>query len=215
MKFGVLAGNSHINSRIYRMFEELHPSDPALFARKFKTVRDDERFHTFRELIIGAKFRRQGFDFRYEHKVLGKTPDWVSVDESGQVQEILDVVTLHQRRETETDMVGTLSTGEVWTGWVTIPPDHIYSKIEQKANAYSGLVGTLEKPYVVCLFGEFTACVDPEEVQHVLYSHHGGVFANSPMLAGVIYFVERSGTYDFSHFPNPAATYPSALLHAI
>lgn len=212
MKFGVLSENSHINSRIYKMFEDLDPSDVAVFARKFKSERNEQLFHTFRELIIGSQLRRQGLKLRYERKVLGKTPDWVSVDDADQIDEILDVVTLRQRRETETDILSTLSTGQIWSGWVTIPPDHIYSKIEQKANAYASLVNSIKRPYIVCLFGEFTADVDPEEVQLVLYSHHGGVFSTLPTLAGVIYFLERSGTYHYSYFANHAAAYPSLIL---
>jgi len=212
MKYGVLAVNSHINSRIYEMFEDIDPSDVAAFAKKFKSESNEQRFHTLRELIIGSQLRRQGLKLRYGRKVHGKTPDWVSVDDADQIDEILDVVTLRQRRETETDILSTLSTDQVWSGWVTIPSDHIYSKIEQKANTYASLVNSIKRPYIVCLFGEFTASVDPEEVQHVLYSHHGGAFSTLPTLAGVIYFLERSGTYHYSYFANRAAAYPSLLL---
>lgn len=212
MKFGILAGNSHINSRIYKMFEDIDPSDVIVFARKFKSERDEQRFHTFRELIIGSQLRRQGLNLRYERMILGKTPDWVVVDDEDQMIEILDVVTLHQRRETETDIFSTISTGQIWSGFVTIPSDHIYSKIEQKANAYAGLVNEITRPYVVCLFGEFTASVDPEEVQYVLYDHHGGLFLMLPTLAAVIYFYEHSGAYHYSYFANHAAAHPSRLL---
>lgn len=212
MKFGVLAGNDQINSRIYEMFEDIDPSDVAIFARKFKSERDEQRFHTFRELIIGSQLRRQGVRLRHERKISGKTPDWVIVDDTDQVNEVLDVVTLHKRRQTETEMLKTLSTGQIWSGWVTIPPDHIYSKIEQKANAYAALINEIKKPYVVCLFGEFTASIDPEEVEHVLYGHHGGVLSRLPTLAGVVFFLERSGSYSYSYYANPAATYPSPFL---
>jgi hypothetical protein len=212
MKFGVLAGNSHINARIHKMLEEIDSSDVSAFIRKFKSERNEQLFHTYRELIIGAELRRHGFRLRYEQKVLEKTPDWVIVDEVDQVGEILDVVTLHQRRETETDMQHTVSTGEIWSGWVTIPPDHIYSKIEQKANAYADLVSTINKPYIVCMFGEFTACVNPEEVQYVLYDHKGGVFSTTPTLSGVVYFFECSGEYHYFYFGNPTASHPSSCL---
>lgn len=212
MKFGILAGNSHINSRIYEMFEDIDPSDVLVFVRKFKSEGNEQRFHTFRELIIGSQLCRSGLKLRYERKVLGKTPDWVIVDDADQIEEIFDVVTIHQRREIETDIQRTISNSQVWSGWVSIPPDHIYSKIEQKANAYASLVGKIRKPYIACLFGEFTASIDPEEVQYALYKHHGGVLSTLPTLSGVIYFLERSGKYHYSFFPNHTAEYPSHFL---
>ncbi len=212
MQFGVLAGNSHINSRIYEMFNDIEPSDRAAFVKKFKTESDRQRFHTFRELVIGSHLRRQGMKLRYAQKILGKTPDWVLLDAADKIVEILDVVTLHQREAKETDIMASVSFGQIWSGWITIPSDHIYSKIERKANAYAALVGKINRPYVVCLFGEFFASVDPEEVRHVLYEHHGGALSKLPTLAGVIFFFEESGTYRYSYFANHAATYPSSLL---
>jgi hypothetical protein len=212
MKFGVLAGNSHLNSRIYEMFEDIDASDVLQFVKKFKSERNEQRFHTFRELIIGSQFRKQGLNLRYGQRLRGKTPDWVLIDNTQQVCELLDVVSLHQRREVEADMMSSVSAGQVWSGWITIPPDHIYSKIEQKANAYAALAAGLKKPYVVCLFGEFTASVDPDEVEHVLYHHHGGAFSRLPTLSGVVYFVESSGSYHYSYYPNHNASHASLLM---
>jgi hypothetical protein len=212
MRFGLLAGNEHINSRIYELLGNIDPSDAPAFARKFKEERNEQRFHTFRELILGAQLRGRGLNMRYEQKILGKTPDWVAIGPNGEVEEIFDVASLHQRNATEADMYSAISAGHIWSGWVTIPPDHIYSKVEQKADAYSALVEATRKPYVVCLFGEFMACVDPEEVEYVLEKHHGGLFRRVPTLAGVIYFFEQSGSYRYCHFSNPAAHFRSSYL---
>jgi hypothetical protein len=215
MEFGVLAGNSHINARIYEMFKCIDPADVPVFVRKFRSERDEQRFHTFRELIVGSYLCARGLKVRYEQQILGKTPDWVLVDSSDQAEELVDVVTLHQRRETETDMVGTLSTGAIWSGWATIAPDHLYGKIQQKASSYAALAEKIGKPYTVFLFGEFLASVDAEEVEHVLYEHHGGLFSSQPMLAGVVYFTESAGAYSYSFFANNLATHPSPVLSTL
>jgi hypothetical protein len=212
MKFGVLAGNSHINSRIYEMFESIDPRDVSTFVRKFRSESDSQRFHTYRELILGSELRRRGLNLRYEQNVNGKTPDWAVLSDSGEVDEILDVVTLHQRRSNDLDIGQAIAAGRVWAGWVTLSPDHIYSKIQRKADAYADLAARSHTPYTVCLFGEFTACVDPVQVEHVLYTHRGGAFTDWPNLAGVLYFYERSGVYHYSHFVNQSANDPSRHL---
>lgn len=215
MQFGVLAGNEHINSRIYQMLEQIDPIDVQAFVRKFRSERDEQRMHTFRELVVGSHLRTNGLNARYEQMVLGKTPDWVICNSENDLTELVDVVSLHQRRETETDMLGTLSTGAVWSGWVTIPPDHLYAKIEQKANLYSSLVGSLSVPYTVFLFGEFLASVDAEEVEYVLREHHGGLFPTLPTLAGLSYFTESAGTYNYTYYANGEATFPSRALQLL
>jgi hypothetical protein len=132
--------------------------------------------------------------------------------QANETDEILDVVTLHQRRAKDLDIGHSIDNGRVWSGWVTVPPDHIYSKIQSKAYSYADLAIQNSTPYTVCLFGEFTACVDPAQVEHVLYTHHGGIFRDRPGLAGVLYFHERSGTYHYSHFPNHSSLAPSKQL---
>lgn len=108
MQFGVLAPNMRINARIYEMFERIDPADVPAFARKFRSESDEQRLHTFRELIVGAHLRAHGLDARYEQLVRGKTPDWVTLDRAARPDELIDVATLHQRRETKTDMTRTL-----------------------------------------------------------------------------------------------------------
>src|SRR5690606_41296635 len=64
-------------------------------------------------------------------------------------------------RSNDLDIGQAIAAGRVWAGWVTLSPDHIYSKIQRKADAYADLAARSHTPYTVCLFGEFTACVDP------------------------------------------------------
>jgi hypothetical protein len=211
MQFGILAGNDYINKRIYKLLSEIHPADVASFVRKFLSESDEQCFHTYRELILGSHLRSQGSNWRYEQKIGRQTPDWVVRDSDDQVIEIVDVYTLHQRRETDVQISKGLSFRGSWAGWVTIPPNHLFSKIQQKGNAYTKLIEKLGVPYVVAVFGEFTASVEPEEVHHVVNELHGGVFHETPTLAGVIFFRERSGDYEFSYFANPRAAHSSQL----
>jgi hypothetical protein len=212
MQFGQLAGNDYINARIYDLLGGLHPSDITAFVRKFRNDSDEQCFHTLRELILGAHLRSQGWNVRYEQKVGRKTPDWVELDRDGHVAEIIDVVTLHQRRITDRDIANRLAAEGIWTGWVTTPPDRLFSKVQEKANAYAKLIARVRVPYVVALFGEFTVPIEPQEMHHVLYELHGGVFAEVPALAGVIFFRERRGQYEYSYFPNAGALHASRIV---
>ena len=95
--------------------------------------------------------------------------------------------------------------------WGTVG-DHLFSKLRAKAEAYSSLGQSLRLPYVVALFGEFTASIEPFEVHDALNELHGGVFAAVPAVAGVLFFRERLGQYEYHHFTNPRATLISRIL---
>ena len=211
MDFGRLAGSDQINARIYACLGRLHSSDVNNFVRKFRQDSDAQRFHTYRELLFGAYAIECGWNLRYEHRVGGKTPDWVLRTANSVVTEIVDVVTLHQRYDIDADISRGLGMNGIWTGWITVPPEHVFSKIEAKATQYSSLVKELGVPYVVAVFGEFTASINLLDVEHVLYDFHGGLFRNRPTLAGVILFREKRGAYEFTYYPNRDAIHPSAI----
>jgi hypothetical protein len=214
MNFGRLAGNDFINSRIHEMLGTLHPEDVPRFVRKFRSDPDEQCFHTYRELILGAHVRTCGWNLRYEQSLGGKTPDWVLFDDGGQVAEILDVVTLHQRRVVDS-AIGKAVSHRWWTGWVSTPPDRLFAKLREKANAYASLADELRLPYVVALFCEFTAPIEPFEVHHVLHEVHGGVFAAVPTVAGTLFFRERLGQYEYHPFTNSQATLRSQIMRGL
>lgn len=211
MEHGVLAGNNSINDRIYACLATLDSRDVPAFVRKFRRDGDDQNFHTFRELILGAHLREGGWPARYEQTVTSKTPDWLIPEDAEGPTEIVDVVTLHQRRSTDVEIGASISAGRAWAGWVTIPPDHILSKLDQKVGSYRRLASSLNLPYTIAAFSEFTASLDPEEVSHVLYKHQGGLLASTPELSGVIFFSEQNGAYQFTYFANPGAAVRSRL----
>jgi hypothetical protein len=212
MTFGTLAGNDFINSRIHEMLGALHPDDVPRFVRKFRSDPDEQCFHTYRELILGAHLRTCGWNLRYGQSLGGRTPDWVLINDVGQVAEIIDVATLHQRRVVDKAIGKTVSSHRPWVGWVSTPPDRLYAKLREKAEAYASLAADLHVPYTVALFGEFTAPIEPFEVHHVLHELHGGVFAAVPTVTGALFFRERLGQYEYHHFMNSRATLISQVL---
>ena len=197
-------GNAHLQ----RLVQSLHPGDVSPFVEKLTTQPLRERFHSYRELLLGAQIRRGGADFRYEQDIDGQTPDW-SLVENGRLVELIDVVTLHQRNEKEREITTSIRASNRWDGWFTIPPDHIYRKLTEKAGQYSALARRVQVPYVLALFGEFLASISPEELGHVLYTQHGGWFATAPEVSGIIYFLEKDFRYEFSYFPNASANQPA------
>ena len=212
MNHGTLAGNTHINARIHELLREIHASDVARFVRKFRGCSDKQCFHTFRELIPGAHLRRSGWDLRYERRFAGRTPDWVLVDDADHVLEIIDVVTLHQRADTDLEIARKASSPGGWTGWVTTDPDRLFSKVADKADVYASLSAEARVPYIVALFAEFTAPIEPREMSHVLYDRHGGVFTGRPNMAGVIFFRERFGQYVYNYFKNHESAVSSTIV---
>lgn len=197
-------GNAHLQ----RLVRSLHPSDFSPFIEKLTTQPLRERFHTYRELLLGAQIRRGGVDFRYEQDIDGQTPDW-SLVENGQLVEFVDVVTLRQRNKKECEITTSIRSTSRWDGWLTIPSDHIYRKLSDKAGHYSALARRVQVPYVLAVFGEFLASISPEEVEHVLYTQHDGWFATAPEVSGIIYFREKDFCFEFFYFPNATANQPA------
>lgn len=202
------AGNSHL----LELIDSLHPDDAAPFVKKLTTQPLHARFHTYRELLLGAHLLQDGRNFRYEQLVCGKTPDWTLFGEDSRLLEVVDVVTLHQRHDKEQEIFASVRSSGSWGGWIGIPPDHIYRKLNDKAGQYSELVRQAKVPYVLGVFGEFVASLSPQEIQQVLYRQHGGWFTTTQEVSGVIYFREQSPNFEFSYFPNPEALHQSTIM---
>lgn len=200
------------NTQLQRLVRSLNPDDRTAFVEKLITQPLRSRFHTYRELILGARIRADGADFRYEQVIDGQTPDWSLFDANGQLVEIIDVLTLHQRNEKERDIIMSIRSTDLWSGWNTIPPDHIYRKLSDKADQYAGMARKYRSPYVLAVFGEFLASLSPSDIEHVLYSQHDGWFTTAPEVSGVIYFREKDFQFEFHYFSNPTALHQPAVF---
>jgi hypothetical protein len=200
-------GNAHLQSLV----RTLNADDHSAFVEKLTTLPLRSRFHTYRELILGSRIRAGGANFRYEQLIDGQTPDWSLVDGSSQLVEVIDVLTLHQRHEKEHEITASIRSTNLWSGWITVPPDHIYRKLSDKASQYADLARRAKAPYVLALFGEFLASLSPSDVEHVFYTHRGGWFSTASEVSGVIYFREKDFQFEFHYFANPVATHQPAV----
>jgi hypothetical protein len=212
MRLPRLDPNKRGNEHLHALVSRLHPDDVHPFVEKLTRQPLRPRFHTYRELLVGAHFRDQGFDVRYECTIGGQTPDWCLPNESGGFVEILDVLTLHQRNEKEAEIGTALRDAGCWSGWITVPADHIYRKLDDKAGQYSSLAKQANSPYALAVYGEFTASVTPEEMWHVLFVQHDGWFAERPEVSGVVYCREKDFQFEYTNYLNPFATQQSVLL---
>jgi hypothetical protein len=94
----------------------------------------------------------------------------------------------------------------------TVPSDHIYRKLSDKAGQYSRLAKQTKSLHVLAVYGAFTASVTPEEIQHVLFIQHDGWFTSTPEVSGVLYCREKDFQFEFTYYLNPHATHQSMLL---
>jgi hypothetical protein len=212
LDFGRLAGNDAINTRIYECFRVIEQRDVRKFVRKLQSEKDNQRFHTFRELIFGAQLAAHGLRPRYEQSLAGLTPDWAVYDEHGVLTEIVDVVTLHPRYDIDRDIASTIGTGAIWSGWITTAPDRLYVKLQDKFGAYSKYAEGERVAFVVALFSEFMAPLDAEEIEHVLTTLHGGLFGDYPKVSGLVHFEQSNGAYRFVGFANASAPIRSEIV---
>ncbi len=201
-------GNVHLQ----KLVSQLHPDDVAPFVEKLTTQPLRDRFHTYRELLLGVHLRQGGTNFRYEQVIDGKTPDWSLRGFESQLLEVVDILTLHQRNIKEQEVLASINYSNSWTGWIGVPPDHIYRKLSDKAGQYAKLVRRAKVPYVLGVFGEFVASLSPEDIHHVLYVQHDGWFKTVPEVSGVIYFRERNFNFEFTYFSNPMAHHQSTVF---
>lgn len=205
MKYGQLAGNQSINATIYRCFEHICEEDARTFVKKFREQPHDKEqvMHTFRELILGAFLASNGFRVRYDQKVDGKTPDWIVSDDTSSIQGIVELINFHIDRVTENVLKREMEVGRIWCDWVQPNNDRLYQRIWGKADIYEKLAKKHNVPYVVAVFGEFTAAVELEEVHQCLFEDHGGLFNLCSTLSGVLFFEESAGRYSFKYIKNP------------
>src|ERR1700682_3695687 len=185
-KYDAIAGNASINARIEFCLDKLHETDIRKFLRIFRSQQASGQIaHTYRELLVGAYLADLSIEARYEKETLGKTPDWTLVNETDEVVGFIDNMTFHQKPAIDNEIANSMRQGQTWAGWLPPNSDRLYQKLQQKAEKYECLANELKVPYVVAVFGEFTASVDRHELDEALLDiHSGGVFSNCLVLSG-------------------------------
>ena len=197
---------------IYRCFEHIDDADASAFVRLFRAQVDDGQqvLHTFRELVLGGFLASRGLRMRHNLHVDNQTPDWCRLSATAEPDAIVEVVNFHPPRMIERDIDTVARTG-VWVGRMPPHVPRLRSCLEDKATAYRSLAQRRGIPYVIGVFSEFTADVEPEELDECLVHPEHGLFDAYPVVSGVIFFEERSGVYRFKYTANPRASRPVVL----
>lgn len=206
-----IAGNQSIDSAIGRCFAQLPKQVVSKFKRQFQQqLHDDEqRLHTFRELLLGAYLASTGESVGYEEPQAGLTPDWTLFRDDREVKGLVELSNFHAPRIEETEMLEQLSQGRVFSGWASDPTRRLYQMIQRKVDRYVDLANRLNAALVVSVFSTFVSTLDSEDLRAVLTEvYEGGVFAYSDGLSGVLYFEESGGAYQFLYFQNARAKTP-------
>ncbi len=211
MKYGQIAAGSRVNAAIYRCFEYITEDDARAFVKKFAEQPHDQPqvMHTFRELIVGAFLCRERFPARHDIEIDGQTPDWSVMDPD--VTGVIELVNFHIDKATENEIGKAMAHRGAWAGWPGSNVDRLYDRIWAKAATYKELRERRSIPYVVGVFGTFTACTTMDEVEECLIHSEHGLFRLYPDLSGVLYFDESSGRYRFQYLSNPTAARPWAI----
>jgi hypothetical protein len=207
MTYGQIAGNKSINRTIYRCFEYIPQNDAARFVKKFREQLQDQNqvMHTFRELILGAFLGSQGFKLRYEYTISNRTPDWSIVNQESNVICVIELINFHIDKQTE-DKIKAMPINNTWVGVLAPNNDRLYDRLLQKIQTYKSVTEDNNLPYVIALFGEFTAAVNSDELKACLFDKKSGLFGLYPALSGILFFEENAGSYIFSYMRNTDAT---------
>lgn len=210
MKYGQIAGSKNINQAIYRYFEFVSEKDQRKFVKKFREQCHDEKqvMHTFRELVLGAFLSSNGLNVEYERKVEARSPEWCILYETSTLVGIVELVNFHIDKITEVEIEAEEKSRK---GFISYYPEkndpnyeRLYSHIQEKAIKYKGLIESVKVPYVVALYGDFMAAIDPENVQSLLFNGESALFSQYPWMCGVLYFEAIWGsTYKFTFLANP------------
>jgi hypothetical protein len=182
MKYGRIAEGKRINEFIYHCFQNLKESEVTKFVIEFHDQPHDkvQVMHTFRELILGAYLSQLGLQMFHNYVIDSKAPDWCALNETSRPKYIIELVNFHPDAETSADIVAQIREKGIWCNFVKPNTERLYNAIWEKASKYKSLVSRNKLPYVVSIFGEFTASIDQEEIDQCLFDQETGLFALYP-----------------------------------
>jgi hypothetical protein len=147
---------------------------------------------------------------RHNLPIDNQTPDWSRVSAAGDPVAIVELVNFHPPRVLEQE-IDTVASSGVWVG--RMPPHslRLRSSLEDKATTYRVLAEARGIPYVISVFSEFAADIEPDELRECLFHSEHGLFVTHPIVSGVLFFEERWGVYRFQYIANPGARNPIGL----
>jgi hypothetical protein len=195
-----IAGNRSIDRKIKECFALITPEDADKIRRKFAELprlddTQDERLHLFRELILGAYLTTLGRRVRYARLLDGLTPDWSLLDQSGELEGIVEVFTFHPGAQPVSD--------------------RLYGKAEEKFLAYRELAARHEIPFVVGIHVDFTHDVDESDIRDCLYNEEYGLLVRFPEASGALFSVIDVNRYPIEYYPSPHARWPIEIPNGI
>jgi hypothetical protein len=217
MKYGQIAGNKKMNETIYRCFKYIHEKDAQKFVKKFgeQPGEGPQIMHTFRELILGAYLASSGFNVSYEYSVDSSTPDWCVFDSASKLSGIIELTTFHTDQNIESEIKLAIQIKNYWVGRMPPNDNRLYQSIWEKASVYKNLVERHCVPYVIAVYGDFSAIIDMDELTPCLYNRETGLFRLYPTISGVLFFEVKNGKYHFKYFPNSHAIMETQLPNGI
>jgi hypothetical protein len=210
MKYGQLLVNTSMNKTCYRCFDYIAREDVMKFVRKFQKQHGDgwQITHVYRELLLGAHLCHRGYNARYNIALDSQTPDWSIFDKDQKTQTIIELASFHAPKEEEDEDWGNLDEKEVSFRWNSDNTNRLYSKIKEKTTHYKQLVERHKLSFVVAIFNQPFADIQPNEIQNCLFDKEAGIFNLYPELSGALFFREGVGNlfpshYRFDYFENP------------
>lgn len=207
MKYGQIAESRKINEMIYFCFQYISDIEARKFVLKFKNQPHEslQIMHTFHELILGAFLSKNGHTVKSEYKINSKTPDWCIFNGNSQPQCIIELVNFHPDIDTSSEISRQIKEKGIWCNFKTPNTDRLYQTIWGKSATYKSIVNQFNLSYIVCVFGDFFAIIDQEELNECIFDTKIGIFELYPEVSGLLYFEESSGSYFFTYKPNPNA----------
>ncbi len=169
-----------MNAAVYRCFSYIDESEARKFIRKFRDQPHDkvQVMHTFRELILGAFLAMNGLQVPiFTTPRLSPNTKLVHIlDESARPQCVVELLNFNPSAATSQDVVDQLQAKGIWCNWVAPNTERLYSALWEKATRYSALAERRGLSYVIGVFGDFIACVEPDELDECLLTAETGLF---------------------------------------
>ena len=202
--------NKSMNETIYRCFEYLSPEDVSKFKIKFQNYQNDDwqLTHTYRELLLGAHLCSLGYNARHEIKLDLQTPDWSIFDKDQKIKTIIETASFHPPKAIEDERWKSLGEKGVFFSWHSDNTNRLYDRIRDKVTRYQKLVEKYELSFVVAIFDQSFADIQPNEIQECLFEQQTGIFSLYSELSGALFFRDGFGDsfpshYHFEYMENP------------